>query len=275
MSAEGNRRFQVADWNINRVVTGNGPPLLLLHGLGMSLEWWRPAFAELRRRFRVCAIDLPGAGDTKGPITTARVACRDLVAGVINALNEGPALVVGHSLGGFVAANAAILGAPGMRAMLLVAPGGFGQVRHPLLRLLSFPVLGDAMIRGGNLGSRIFLRSVVFEPRSLPPEIWTLAEAPLARRKDFLRQVRMGMRWGRTTEAYRVEAAVPPSIPVQLIWGRHDPVHPVSNLDTAERLLGSRDGVVFERSGHLPQLEEAARFHETLDAFAARINDPP
>lgn len=253
------------------MVSGSGQPILLLHGLGMSLAWWQPALAALSGEYVLCAIDLPGAGESTGSIEPTREACRDLVAGVIRALDLGPAIVVGHSLGGFVAANAAILGAPGMKALMLVAPGGFGQIKHPLLRLLSFPVLGELMIHSGNLGSQAFLRSVVFNPGALTPDIWKLANANSQKRRDFLRQVHMGMRRGRTTAAYRVETSTPLRLPVQVIWGRHDPVHPVSDMDRAQSMLGAKGGLIFERSGHLPQLEEPTRFYATLRSFAGRL----
>ncbi len=271
---ESPRRLEVGRWTLNAVVAGSGRPVLFLHGLGMSLEWWRPAIAELSHENLVCAIDLPAVGDASTSIPAIRQACGELVSGVIDRLDAGPALVVGHSLGGFVAANAAILGAPGIGGMFLVAPGGFGQIKHPLLRLLSFPVAGELMIRTGNLGSRIFLRSVLYEPRTLPPEIWKLAEAPFSERLSFLRQVRMGMRFGRTTAAYRVEAERPPAVPTGLVWGRHDPVHPPADMERARTVLGARDTTLFERSGHLPQLEEPRLFYSTLRAFASKLWAP-
>jgi pimeloyl-ACP methyl ester carboxylesterase len=237
----------------------------------MSLEWWRPALAELSGEHLVCAIDLPGAGGSTGPIVPTREACRDLVDGVIQAIDAGPALVVGHSLGGFVAANAAIMGAPGMNGIVLVAPGGFGQIKHPLLRLLSFPIVGELMIQTGHLGSRLFLRTAVFNPGALTPDVWKLADTSLEERKAFLRQVRMGMRFGRTTDAYRVETETPPRLPLQVVWGQHDPVHPVADAYRAEQMLGGPPPTIFEHSGHLPQLEEPARFYATIRAFAAPL----
>lgn len=271
MSGSEVRRFQIGAWNINAVVAGEGKPIVLLHGLGMSLKWWLPAVNEFSDEYLVCAIDLPGAGESTGSIVPTREACRDLVVGVIEALGAGPALVVGHSLGGFVAANAAILDAAGLGGMLLVAPGGFGQIKHPLLRMLSYPVLGNLMIYSGSLGARIFLRSAVFNAEALTPEVWKLADVPLHERKAFLDQVRMGMHWGRTTAAYRVEAAAPPAVRAQLIWGRHDPVHPVADAYRAEQMLGTDPPVIFERSGHLPQIEEPDRFYATVRASAARL----
>jgi len=268
------RRFDVGQWSVDAVVAGTGRPMLLLHGLGMSLEWWRPAIAELSQENLVCAVDLPAVGDASTSIPAIRQACKDLVSGVIDALGGGPALVVGHSLGGFVAANASILGARGIGGLFLVAPGGFGQIKHPLLRLLSFPVIGELMIRTGNLGSRIFLRSVLYDPRSLPPEMWRLAEAPLSERRSFLRQVRMGMRFGKTTAGYRVEAERPPTVPVGLVWGRHDPVHPPADMERARTVLGARETTLFERSGHLPQLEEPRLFYSTLRSFMNKVWAP-
>jgi pimeloyl-ACP methyl ester carboxylesterase len=256
---------------VKAVVEGQGRPVLLLHGLGMSLEWWRPAIEEFRADNLVCAIDLPSIGDATTPIQSIRRACAELVTGVIRELDAGPTIVVGHSLGGFVASWAAILGAPGIRGLFLVAPGGYGQVAHPLLRLLSFPVLGEIMIATGDTGTRLFLDSVVYDRHALSPAIRQLAKSPYGTRRDFLRQVRMGMRFGRTTPAYRVETDRRLPLPVHFAWGRHDPVHPLDNLATARRLLGGEGQTVFERSGHLPQLEEPEKFYSAVRTFVGGL----
>jgi len=264
-------RLQVSGWTINAALAGEGPSVLLLHGLGMSWEWWRPTLAALSEGCSVCAVDLPGWGRSSPLTTPSLESYGQLVGGLISCLDAGPTVVVGHSLGGFIAARAAIAGTPGIKALALVAPGGFGQVHNVYLRLLSVPGLGEALIRTGVLGARIFLRSTVHRVGSIPDELVTRAGASTGARNEFLRQLRMGMHLGRTTDAYLIEKPASLPMPVLLAWGRHDGVLPVSLAYHAHRMLGAGPPVIFEESGHVPQLEEPARFNAVMRAFCERV----
>lgn len=54
--------FQVLDWKINTIITGNGSLILFHHGIGLSWQWWQPTLTALSDGFSVCAIDLPVMG---------------------------------------------------------------------------------------------------------------------------------------------------------------------------------------------------------------------
>jgi 3-oxoadipate enol-lactonase len=82
---------------------GDGPPVVLLHGLACGKRMWFHQIRALRRRFRVIAYDLRGHGQTDAPqlatdYSAAHLA-RDL-AGVLDALDIKQAAIVGFSLGG-------------------------------------------------------------------------------------------------------------------------------------------------------------------------------
>jgi pimeloyl-ACP methyl ester carboxylesterase len=77
--------------------------ILLIHGSGVSAGYWVNQLRSLGEVFRVAAIDLPGHGKSD-PIPQASVeAYSETVARLLEALDTGPVLVVGHSLGGAVA----------------------------------------------------------------------------------------------------------------------------------------------------------------------------
>lgn len=88
---------------------GQGPPLLLIHGLGASHGDWEAQIAHFSRIFRVIAPDLRGHGDSDdiGPYSVERFAT-DLLQ-LVEQLQLGSHAVVGHSLGGAVAMQMAIL----------------------------------------------------------------------------------------------------------------------------------------------------------------------
>ena len=267
-----NAQFQIQNWTINAVVGGNRPLIVFLHGLGGSWQWWQPTLAALSDDFSMCAIDLPGA-DRSSPLLSPpeQAHYKALVAQLIARLALGPAIVVGHSLGGYVAIQAVIQHAPGIKALCLVAPSGIGPVHNKLLRLLSLPVAGDALIRVTGIGPRIFLRTLVHNPKCLSDEVLRLANIPLTARKQFLYQLRLGVRLGSTLQSTLVRSVEQLPMPVSLFWGKYDSVFPVHLAYHAPKVLHAPPPVIFEHSGHIVNLEEPDRFDTELRSFASGL----
>ncbi|MGK5628181.1 alpha/beta fold hydrolase [Streptomyces sp. URMC 123] len=78
------------------------PPIVLVHGTRFSAGQWSPQLTALRDDFPVAAVDLPGHG-ARSAEPWSLSAATDIIAAAVDALDRGPALVVGHSLGGYVA----------------------------------------------------------------------------------------------------------------------------------------------------------------------------
>jgi pimeloyl-ACP methyl ester carboxylesterase len=114
---------------------GSGPPLLLLHGIGVSSVTWLPVLPALAEHFTVIAPDLLGHGHSDKPRADYGIgayACgmRDL----LSVLDVEKATVVGHSLGGGVAMQFAYQFPERCSRLLLVSSGGVGPQVHPVLR---------------------------------------------------------------------------------------------------------------------------------------------
>ena len=84
--------------------TGSGPPVVLVHGASASSIWWHAVLPRLAERHHVIALDLSGHGDSGRRRTYDVAAWSREVAGVIDAAAGGPVVLVGHSLGGRIAA---------------------------------------------------------------------------------------------------------------------------------------------------------------------------
>jgi pimeloyl-ACP methyl ester carboxylesterase len=85
-------------------LSGVGPPLILVHGLGGSTRWWARDVPALARSCRVHAIDLLGFGRSRGQRFVLRDAA-GLLVGMMDRLGLARASVVGHAMGGWIAAN--------------------------------------------------------------------------------------------------------------------------------------------------------------------------
>ena len=135
------------------VKLGQGPALLLLHGLGCDHTTWLPVIHDLARHYTVIAPDLLGHGVSAKPRADYSVGgyangMRDL----LTVLNIDKVTVVGHSFGGGVAMQFAYQFPERTERMILVAPGGLGPEVTPFIRAITLPgfhqVMGVATLPG-------------------------------------------------------------------------------------------------------------------------------
>ncbi len=122
------------------VEAGDGPALLLVHGIGDSSDTWRPVFEQLARTHTVIAPDLLGHGRSEKPRADYTIAgfangMRDL----LSVLGVERVTVVGHSLGGGVAAQFAYQFPERCERLVLVGSGGVGRTVSPLFRVAAVP----------------------------------------------------------------------------------------------------------------------------------------
>lgn len=119
-------------------ITGSGEPLVLIAGLGYGLWMWHKMIPELANHFQVIAFDNRGAGQTDkpdGPYNVQMLAAD--TAGLMDGLRIGPAAVVGHSMGGYIAQELALT-RPDLVSKLVLSSTNFGGPNH-------IPVTPEAM----------------------------------------------------------------------------------------------------------------------------------
>jgi pimeloyl-ACP methyl ester carboxylesterase len=121
---------------------GDGPPLVLVHGLGGSASNWVELAPLLARRFRLLVPDLAGHGRSEPPGSPSTL---DRFAGHVGALMEiegiGSAPVVGHSLGGTIALRLAAQRPEAVPALVLAAPAGITSSTNRFATLISIMVI--------------------------------------------------------------------------------------------------------------------------------------
>jgi pimeloyl-ACP methyl ester carboxylesterase len=220
----------------------SGPPLVLVHGLGGTIENWRALAPPLARDHRVLVPDLPGHGRSE-PLPEARNvdALAESILGIAAAEEAGDAVWIGHSLGGVVALRAAALNPDAVRGLVLAAAAGIGSATRAAQVTLA--VLGVA--KPGRLiaphrrswaHSRLGRRAAfgwwgVADPDALEPE---LAEAFLegpAHHTDTRQAGRALLASDPRTELHRV------TCPCLCLWGASDNwVHVDDGIEYARRL---------------------------------------
>src|SRR5690606_28239630 len=120
-------RLPAGDVMVRAVRFGSGDTtMVLLHGYGESLMSWRALSGQLAQRFRIVAVDLPGFGLSDKPAGPYDLeAMHRRLSDFISRHTDGPVVVVGHSMGGEIAAALA-LSEPRIVAAVLIAPAGLG-----------------------------------------------------------------------------------------------------------------------------------------------------
>lgn len=117
---------------------GDGPPIVLVHGLSSYLSFWEHQIPDLARQgYRVLALDLPGygaSGRPDAPYTPPWYA--GVVAGFMDAVGAPSAVVMGHSMGGQVSMTLALERPEKVEALILSAPAGFERFQPGHARFL-------------------------------------------------------------------------------------------------------------------------------------------
>lgn len=264
-------------------------PVLLIHGMGRSLEDWQPTHDLLARDHRVVSLDLPGFGLTRR--MTGRPGLggfADAVVGLLDALaaEDGteprPVHVMGNSLGGAVAMTVAADHPDRVASLLLVNSAGFGRQANvsvlPMVygALSALPVIGGrfrALARDAGLQS---LRNVFFDPSKLTDEMVRHAGA-VTRQPDYrvtfvTTALSLGVPLVGSFPGWRralLERIAAADIPVMVVWGDADAVLPSSHLEAAVAALPHAQSHLFPDTGHMPQLERAEEFARLAAEFVA------
>jgi pyruvate dehydrogenase E2 component (dihydrolipoamide acetyltransferase) len=241
--------------------TGDGAPIVFIHGFGADLNTWmfnQPALAE---HHRTIAFDLPGhGGSTKalqGPLDGPSFAA-DLDR-LLAALAVERVHLVGHSMGGAIALHFVSWQPARVASVTLIAAAGLGEA------------INGAFIDGfvkmeRRREAQEVLRLLVHDPASVSRQMV----------EDVLRYKRLD---GVPTALARVAAewfpagwqrmgleplTAQPQVPTQLIWGRDDRIIPVAQ---AEALAGKLPVHILDSVGHLPHMEKAGEVNRLVAGF--------
>ncbi len=250
------------------------PALVLLHGLSGAWQNWLENIPHFAHKFRVLAPDLPGFGASSMPPWPISIpAYAEFLYRYLDEVGVDDCAIVGSSMGGFIAAEAAI-GAPQRFSKLtLVSAAGVSSARlrsrptEVAARMVAAaaPYVVKARARTFTRpGAReLAFRNVVERPLDLRPELlWEVFEGGVGDR-GFVDALASLAGYDFLDRLEQVDT------PTLIVWGREDRI--VSSADAPE--FGSRlpnsSTVIFGDCGHLPMAERPVRFNRVLETFLA------
>ena len=110
--------------SLHTATAGTGPPVLFLHGMADDSSVWAKTVAALNGEVASTVIDLPGHGRSSAPSEPSAYAREALLTHIDDVLaNTGPAVLVGHSLGGYLGLAHSLTRPGALRGLVLVATG--------------------------------------------------------------------------------------------------------------------------------------------------------
>lgn len=256
---------------------GEGPLVLLIHGMAGSSTSWKPVLEDLGRSVTYLAPDLLGHGMSDKPRGDYSLgAYASFLRDFLSALGHERATIVGTSLGGGIAMQLAYQHPQCCERIALVGAGGLGEEVTPLLRAMTLPgaelvmpIVCQPVVRTAVETVTRWISKTGFRPDALTEELWrsyaSLSDG--STRTAFLHTLRSvvdisGQRVSALDKLYLAS-----DIPTQLIWGDCDPIIPVSHAYDAHSAIEGSQLEIIEGTGHFPYLEKPKEFAEVLSKF--------
>jgi pimeloyl-ACP methyl ester carboxylesterase len=250
---------------------GDGPPLLLIHGMGGRWETWLANISTLGEHYRVIAVDLPGFGRSEPlPAGADFGGYPRVLEDLLDDLGIASVAVFGHSLGGLVSLALAASAPERVRCVVLVSGGGAALSRlrlaviqacfHVLKVLLGLP--GTRRLLRRSAVSRTLIRPAVHYPADVPDELLR-AMIPDTVTSGFMDGVRLG---GSGLRELDLDAVTAPTL---LVWGRKDRILPVATANELTSRLRAARLVVLDNVAHCAMFEAPREFHALAEEFLA------
>ncbi|MFK7889347.1 MAG: acetoin dehydrogenase dihydrolipoyllysine-residue acetyltransferase subunit, partial [Granulosicoccus sp.] len=232
-------------------------PVLLLHGFGADINGWLFNQADLAEVATVYALDLPGHGQSVKDVGDGDIpSLARVVLSFMQELSIASAHLVGHSMGAAIAVKMAADSTQSVASLTLIGPAGLGEEintdflrgyiaakRQKHLRPVLEQLVSDASLISSDMMEDVFKFK----------RIDGVTEG-------LERLVDRNFADGRQTYVLRDDLQKLP-MPVMVVWGEHDQIIPASH---ANGLAAGMTVQLIENSGHIPQMENAARVNELI-----------
>ncbi|MFT4627638.1 MAG: pimeloyl-ACP methyl ester carboxylesterase [Myxococcota bacterium] len=261
---------------------GDGPPVVLLHGLSSTLGFWEHQVPHLARDHRLLALDLPGFGSSDrpdAPYTPPWYA--DVVAQWMEAVGVPSAVIVGHSMGGQIAITLALEHPDRVDALALAAPAGIESFQPGAARWMKTYWTEDRALHSSEAEIRANFTTAAFNRTDDGVERLIRERVQLGKHPAFrgtsvaVSRCIAGMLDHPTTE--RLPEL---DLPTLIVFGTDDRMIPNSIFtggtprsigEQARAAIPGARLVLLQGAGHTVQHDDPAGFNAALDPFLAEV----
>lgn len=235
------RHIQIDSTWIHYKTAGTGPPLILVHGLAGSTRWWKRNMPQLATHFRVYAIDLSEFGDRRFRPRFVLSQASHYLGRWMKEINIEQASMIGHSMGGRIAAEFAAEHPDQVDRLVLVSaailPFGRGYVRQSWGMMRAFRRIPLSL-----------LQVLLFDT------LYT----------GIVPVLRVGRELLKSNLEHRLAQIQSPTL---IVWGEHDTIVPVGLGQTLNQQLIGSQFTLIKGAGHVPMWEKPTEFNRLALAF--------
>jgi len=261
----------VLGFRLHYLEAGQGPPVVLLHGLGGDGSRWAPNIEPLARDFHVFALDQIGFGQSDKPLANYHTGMlAEFLVDFLKAANVGRASLVGNSMGASVALYTAarfpqavdkivLADGGGYRAGGAEGAGGAGRENPEAARRRQ---LQNSVTREE---TREFFK-ILFHDKSLVTDRMVDEQLAMRLRSAFT-ITRIQEAGAKGLGALTEDQVRGVKAPTLILWGKYDELANPAGADRLERAIAGSKKVIIDDCGHMPQLEKTSEFNRLVREF--------
>lgn len=242
---------------------GQGPDVILLHGLGGDGTNWAANLWPLSKRNHVIALDQIGFGHSDKPLIEYKIETFvEFLQGFLQSLGISKATLVGNSLGGWIAVDFAARHPGLVDKLVLVDAAGL----HPQAGGAGPPAdLNPSSVEG----MRRLLQLIVYNKQVVTGELAERVFEGHMKSGDgyTIQRVLAGVLAGNQYEDEKLASVHTPTL---IVWGRDDQLIPLSAGERFEKGIPGAKLVAIDQCGHVPQIEKPDEFNDAVQKFLAQ-----
>ena len=268
------RYVTIEDLTIRYWEEGAGPPLLLIHGLGASIETWAWNIEALAQNHRVIALDLPGFGKSSRPVRSDFYSLEyagSFLRRFVSALSHVDRLsIAGNSMGGILGIQLSLMYPELVEKLILVDSAGLGHAVHWATRLISVWPIGELLMRPTRPRIELIAKTLLYRNELVTADFVDKMQELLSipgTREAILNSLRSGVNLSGQFIALSETRLRKIMAPTPVIWGQEDGLFPVRQAEFALRAIPNCRAVVLREAGHAPQMDRPDIFNQLTVEF--------
>ena len=245
--------------------TGQGTPLVLIHGFPFDSRMWDDQLAGLSDHFRVIAVELPGYGQSAPPRPFTTASAAEEVHELLKSIGALPCALVGLSMGGYVCFEFAARFLADMRALVLADTrydADSAEARENRNRMIQLVrERGSAAIAD------------IMEPKLLAPDTPKTRPAVQQKLRQIMESVSpqtiehtLAALRDRSDSTGRLKSI---TVPTLIVMGQQDAITPLSVAQAMQQGIPRAQRAVIPGAGHMPPMEQPERFNRIVREFLA------
>ncbi len=252
---------------------GQGIPVIMVHGYGGSHRNWQKLNDSLKGQYRVIRLDLPGFGLSDLPgVKEQKVdflqLYSDYFAFMLDTLHVDSVYMIGNSMGGMMAWNAALQHSDKIKKLVLISSAGYDlqKVARDLSWAMNIPSLDFLFDKGLPLAVYRGSSEKIYYDLTKINEVERCNNCKLWNREGNLNAAYRLMRSGQYPDTSKIQDI---AIPTLIVWGKNDKIVPVEHAQRYLRDIKGSRALILDSCGHIPMIERPTETASAIRNFLA------